>query len=203
MYSDAEPLLRTALGIYESKLGPDHPDVADTLNKLASLYLAMSRYADAQPLLRRALKIRESKLGPEHPGVAEILNNLAVVYEHIGIKPGFCGGKPHILGHRIKVQHVVVWHEQMGMSPAEIVVSHPTISLSDVYAAFAYYHDHRDEIDADIVAEEKYAAEIEAKYPSWLQEKLRQRNAKDDSLTVCAAQRQRWHSRPAADARDR
>ncbi len=91
-----------------------------------------------------------------------------VISEHIGVKPGYCGGKPHILGHRIKVQHVVVWHERMGMSPTEIVASHPTISLSDIHAALAYYDDHRDEIDADVVAEEKRAAEIEAKYPSRL-----------------------------------
>lgn len=106
-----------------------------------------------------------------------------VISEHIGVKPGYCGGKPHILGHRIKVQHVVLWHERMGMSPTEIVVSHPTISLSDVHAALAYYFDHRDEIDVDIVTEEKYAAEIEAKYPSQLQGKLRQQNAQDDSLS--------------------
>jgi uncharacterized protein (DUF433 family) len=31
-----------------------------------------------------------------------------VISEHIGVKPGYCGGKPHILGHRIKVQHVVL-----------------------------------------------------------------------------------------------
>ncbi len=34
-----------------------------------------------------------------------------VVTEYIGIRPGYCGGHPHILGHRIKVKHVVVWHE--------------------------------------------------------------------------------------------
>ena len=68
------------------------------------------------------------------------------------------------------------------MSPTEIVESRPTISLSDVLAALAYHDGHRDEIDADIVAEEKYAAEIEANYPSRLQEKRRQRNAQDDPL---------------------
>jgi uncharacterized protein (DUF433 family) len=106
-----------------------------------------------------------------------------VISEHIGVKPGYCGGKPHILGHRIKVEHIVVWHERMGMSPREIVVSHPTISLADVHAALAYYYDHRDEIDTEIVAEEKHAAEIEAKYPSRLEGTLRQRNAQDDSLS--------------------
>jgi uncharacterized protein (DUF433 family) len=108
---------------------------------------------------------------------------LRVISEHIGLKPGHCGGKPHIPGHRIKVQHVVVWYERVGMSPMEIVVGHPSIGLADVHAALAYYHDHRGEIDADIVAEEKYTAEIEAKYPSGLQEKLRRRNAQDDSLS--------------------
>ncbi len=41
----------------------------------------------------------------------------AVIAEHIKITPGVCGGKPRIAGHRIRVQDVVVWHEQMGMSP--------------------------------------------------------------------------------------
>ena len=35
--------------------------------------------------------------------------------------PGYCGGKPHIAGHRIKVQHVAVWHERLGRSPDEII----------------------------------------------------------------------------------
>jgi uncharacterized protein (DUF433 family) len=105
-----------------------------------------------------------------------------VITEHIGLRPGYCGGKPHILGHRIKVQHIVVWHLRMGKSPTEIVVSHPTIRLADVHAALAYYYDHQDEIDADIIAEDQFAAEIEAKHPSRLQETLRQRNAQDDSL---------------------
>ena len=29
--------------------------------------------------------------------------------------PGVCGGRPRIDGHRITVEHVAVWHEQMGM----------------------------------------------------------------------------------------
>jgi uncharacterized protein (DUF433 family) len=114
---------------------------------------------------------------------AESAAALPVISEHIGVKPDYCGGKPHVLGHRIKVQHIVVWHERMGMSPTEIVVSHPTITLSDVHAALAYYYDHRGEIDADIVAEETYAAEIEAKYPSRFQAKLSERNAQDDPLS--------------------
>ena len=64
--------------------------------------------------------------------------------------PGTCGGKPRIDGHRIKVEHIAVCHERMGMSADEIVTSHPTITLAQVRAALAYYYAHKDEIDADI-----------------------------------------------------
>ena len=60
--------------------------------------------------------------------------SIAVIQEHIEITPGVCGGKPRIAGHRIRVQDIVVWHEQMGMSPDEILHHYPSITLSDIYA---------------------------------------------------------------------
>jgi len=100
------------------------------------------------------------------------------VSEYIGVRPGYCGGEPHILGHRITVKHVAVWHEEMGMSPAQIAATYPTITLAQVHAALAYYHDHRDEIQAAIAEEERFVEELKAKSgPSLLQERLRQRNA--------------------------
>jgi uncharacterized protein (DUF433 family) len=85
-----------------------------------------------------------------------------VIGEYIGVKPGFCGGKPHILGHRIKVQHIAVWRERRGMTPEEIVATYPSLSLPAVFAALAYYHSHRAEIDADIEADERFVAEMKA-----------------------------------------
>lgn len=105
-----------------------------------------------------------------------------VITEHIGIKPGYCGGQPHILGHRIKVKHVAIWYERMGLSPDEIVSSHPGITLAQVHAALAYYYDHRDEIDRSIREGEELADKIRAGAPS-IFEKARQRNAQDDSLS--------------------
>ena len=64
----------------EKALGPDHPDVAQSLNNLAALYVDQGRYADAEPLYKRALAIREKALGPDHPNVASSLNNLAQLY---------------------------------------------------------------------------------------------------------------------------
>jgi uncharacterized protein (DUF433 family) len=108
---------------------------------------------------------------------------IPIVGEYIAVKPGFCGGKPHIIGHRIKVQHIAVWHERMGMTPEEIVVTYPSLSLPAVFAALAYYHGHRVEIDADIEADERFVAEMKAKAsPSRLQAKLAALHGKDDPL---------------------
>lgn len=100
--------------------------------------------------------------------------------------PGTCGGKPRIDGHRIKVAHIAVCYERMGMTADEIVTSHPTITLAQVHAALAYYYDHKDEIDADIAEGERFADELKAKSPpSKLQEllKARETDGSDDSLS--------------------
>jgi tetratricopeptide (TPR) repeat protein len=79
-YADAEPLYKRSLAIGEKALGPEHPDVATTVNNLALLYKNQERYADAEPLYWRALAIYEKALGPEHPHVAAALNNLATLF---------------------------------------------------------------------------------------------------------------------------
>jgi tetratricopeptide (TPR) repeat protein len=79
-YSDAEAMLTKSFVIREQRLGGNHPDVGQSLNNLASLYISQKRYSKAEPLLRRALLIMEQKLGKEHPCVALGLNNLAEFY---------------------------------------------------------------------------------------------------------------------------
>ena len=97
-----------------------------------------------------------------------------VIAEYIAVRAGYCGGKPYIVGHRIKVQHIAVWHERMGMTPEEIVVTYPSLSLPAVFAALAYYHSRRGEIDSDIEADERYVAESKLKSGSSIfQEKKR------------------------------
>jgi uncharacterized protein (DUF433 family) len=91
--------------------------------------------------------------------------------------PGTCGGKPRIAGHRITVKHIVICHQRGGQSVDEIVSDYPGITLSDVYAALAYYFDHRDEIDADIKADDEHWAEVERQNPGSLAERLQQRKA--------------------------
>lgn len=91
---------------------------------------------------------------------------------HIEMTSGVCGGKPCIAGHRIRVQDVVVWHEAWGMSPDEIVSQFPQVTLADVYAALAYYHDHREDIRRDIEDADAVIRGAQAQYPSKLIKKL-------------------------------
>ena len=83
-YRDAEGPWTQALALRKQVLGPEHPDVATSLNNLAGLYHAQGRYAKAEPLYQRALVILEKALGPEHPDVAASLNNVAELYKAQG-----------------------------------------------------------------------------------------------------------------------
>ncbi len=70
--------------IRRTALGERHPDYADSLNNLASLYHAMGRHADAEPLYKEAMEIRRTALGERHPSYATSLNNLAGLYDAMG-----------------------------------------------------------------------------------------------------------------------
>ena len=83
-YQEAIKVAQQTLTIQEKALGPDHPDVATSLNNLALLYKTLGDFAKAEPLYKRALAIWEKTLGPEHPDVATSLNNLANLYVSLG-----------------------------------------------------------------------------------------------------------------------
>ncbi len=93
--------------------------------------------------------------------------------QHIEITPGICGGKPRIAGHRITVQQIVIWHDRIGRSADEIATEYD-LGLSDVYAALAYYFDHREETDRAIEDSDKWIVEMRQKTPSLVKQKLQQ-----------------------------
>ena len=49
----------------------------------------------------------------------------------------------------------------MGMTPEEIVLEYPHLTLAQVHAAVATYHINRNEIDADIAEREVIALDWE------------------------------------------
>jgi uncharacterized protein (DUF433 family) len=74
-----------------------------------------------------------------------------VITERITRNPEIFGGKACVAGHRIRVMDIVIWHENLGLSSDEIVISYPELTLSDVHAALTYYFDNVEEIRNDIV----------------------------------------------------
>lgn len=71
--------------------------------------------------------------------------------------PDIRGGRPRIAGTGVTVRRIVSWYK-LGLSPEEIADEFGHLTLAQVYTALAYYHANRDEIEADLAAEE---AEIE------------------------------------------
>lgn len=92
--------------------------------------------------------------------------------QHIEVTPGIVGGKPRIAGHRISVQNIAIWHERLGRSADEIVTEYG-LTLADVYAALAYYFDHREEIDRSIEESDVFVEALRLQTPSKLQQKMR------------------------------
>src|SRR6266508_2872938 len=79
-YDESRPAAERALELREEALGPESPDVAQSLNTLAIIYSNKGDYAKAEPLFQRAMAIYEKAVGPESPDVATSLNSLANLY---------------------------------------------------------------------------------------------------------------------------
>ena len=79
-----------------------------------------------------------------------------------------------IAGKGVLVQAIVVWHTVLNRSPEEIALDH-NLTVAEVYAALSYYHDHREKIDRSIWEDDRLIAEMKAKSPSILQQRLRER----------------------------
>ncbi|MGD1000805.1 MAG: tetratricopeptide repeat protein [Candidatus Brocadiia bacterium] len=79
-YERGVEVAKKALEIAEKTKGPDDPDVAASLGRLAMLYEAQGQNAQAEPLFERLLALEEKAHGPDHPDVALILTVLGRLY---------------------------------------------------------------------------------------------------------------------------
>ena len=81
-------------------------------------------------------------------------------------------GRPWIQGTNTKVLEVVVEQLAWGWSPEEIHRHHPHLPLAKIYAAFSYYYDHQDAMDAEL---EREHAEFDAFHNAASDSPLRRR----------------------------
>lgn len=82
--SGAVEVAKRALEVAKEIFGPEHPNVAVSLNNLATLRRMQGNYTEAEPLYNQALMIKEQNLGSDHPKVATSLNNLGRFYRPQG-----------------------------------------------------------------------------------------------------------------------
>jgi uncharacterized protein (DUF433 family) len=67
--------------------------------------------------------------------------------------PGIKGGTPHLAGTGVTVRTIARWYK-LGQSPEEIADQISHLNLGQVYAALAYYHANREDMEAEMAAEE-------------------------------------------------
>ena len=78
-------------------------------------------------------------------------------YEHIVLGDT---GVPLIAGTTMKVIELVLEHQTYGWSPEELHFQHPYLSLGQIYSALAFYSDHKEELDQDILRRRKLVDEL-------------------------------------------
>ena len=71
-------------------------------------------------------------------------------YEHLTFDEK---GDPIFAGLRFKALHLIREHVAYGWSAEELAVNHPQLSLGQVYAALAWYADHRAQVEERLDAE--------------------------------------------------
>ena len=72
-------------------------------------------------------------------------------------------GRLCIAGTGTTVHCIAVWYK-MGWSAEEISRRYAHLPIANVYAALAYYHANRSEIEADIAADQAEEIEIESEW---------------------------------------
>jgi tetratricopeptide (TPR) repeat protein len=103
-YDEAETLYSQLLAIAEKAQGPDQPDAAVCLDRLATvykaqgkydkaaacldrlstMYQAQGKYDQAEPVCKRALSIAIKTRGPDHPDVAAYMRQISTIYQAQG-----------------------------------------------------------------------------------------------------------------------
>jgi hypothetical protein len=98
--------------------------------------------------------------------------NAITAYPHI-VKE--TGSPARLDSHpRTRVAMIVMDYVGRGLVPEDIVRHYPYLTLAEVHSAMTYYHDHRDEIDAEIRAElEQLEDSTQANSRSAVWQKLR------------------------------
>lgn len=92
----------------------------------------------------------ERERSPDELAEELLARELLPEHPYIDVSPGRSGPRPVIKGTRIRVS-VIVGYVRLGHEPEAIVRDIlPQLNLAQVYDALSYYHDHQEEIEAEL-----------------------------------------------------
>lgn len=86
----------------------------------------------------------------------------ATEYPHISLWPS---GVAVITGTRFKIPLLIALARANGWDAIDVHTHYPDLTLSQVYSAFAYYHDHQADIDQEITRRQ---SDADSAYQEWL-----------------------------------
>jgi len=78
-FSEAEDYYLECASIVEASVGPEHPELAQTLYNIGLLYERLGR-PEADSMFERALLIRKNSVGPNDPNFLDTIQSLADLY---------------------------------------------------------------------------------------------------------------------------
>ena len=81
---EAIKVAEKALKVAEETFGKKHPYVSSSLNNLALLYIADTKFDKAEELYEKSLKIAEELLAKDDPHIVNILENMVKCNEEMG-----------------------------------------------------------------------------------------------------------------------
>lgn len=84
LFPESETLLKKAMEIRRSTLGPEHPDTLFTMRRLAATLGDNGRAAEAEKINRQVLEAQRRVLGPRNPETIKTMHNLADNLQNLG-----------------------------------------------------------------------------------------------------------------------
>lgn len=82
------------------------------------------------------------------------------------------GGEPVIAGTGVRVMDIAVRYDILRMTPDEIAVALPHLTLAQIHAALSYYYAHKPALDRQWKAALRRVARRRKQAPSLLERKL-------------------------------
>src|SRR5215203_6635921 len=121
--------------------------------------LCCPRFLRAGAIVRIAVKVTCEHASSVYPDCNHNTERADFMSAHTDINtlivesPEIRGGRPRLAGTGVTVRRVVGWYK-LGLTPEDIAERIGHVSVGQVFAALAYYHVNRDEIDSDLAMEE-------------------------------------------------